>query len=160
MIQKFLKPASLTSLIIVTTSSQLLPSLAASPSLSDGIICIAKGKKGGNNLYFYTSVIDNASFNQKQPVSVTMLQKQVMIGQEDLVILDRQKRTVSVTALEANYQSAPEQEPVALARTTFTGNNTFSGNDRTGSPITFTLNNNDSGIKLTYAGQTFSGVCH
>ena len=160
MIQRTLNPVPLAALILVTTSSQLLPALAVSPSLSDGIICIAKGKNGGNNLYFYTSVIDNASFNQKQPVSVTMLQKQIVVGQDDLVILDKNKRTVSVTALQVNYQSAPEQEPVALARTTFTGNNTFSGNDRTGSPVTFTLNNNDSKIKLTHGGQSFYGACH
>ncbi len=159
MIQRLVKAVPLTAFVIAIVSSQLPPSLAAPPSLSDGIICIAKGKKGGNNLYFYTSLIDNASLSQKQPVSVTMLEKQVVVGQDDLVILDQRKRTVSVTAIEANYQSAPEQEPVALARTTYTGNNAFSGTGQTGSPVTFTLENNDSAIKLTHAGKTFSGVC-
>ncbi len=88
-----------------------------------------------------------------------MLEKQVVVGQDDLVILDQKKRTVSVTAIEADYQSAPEQEPVALTRTIYTGNNVFSGTDQTGLPVTFTLQNNDSAIKLTHAGKTFSGVC-
>ncbi|MBV8884174.1 MAG: hypothetical protein JO235_09280 [Chroococcidiopsidaceae cyanobacterium CP_BM_RX_35] len=141
--------------------SQLLsPSLAATPSLSDGIICIARGKKAGNNVYFYTSLIDNATLSKKQPVSVTMLEKQVTAGEEDLVILDKKKRTVSVTALDVETVSAPEQEPAALARTTLTGNNTFSGTDQTGTPVTFSLEKNYSAIKLTHAGQTYSGVCH
>ncbi len=40
------------------------------------------------------------------------------------MILDKKKRTVSVTALDIETVSAPEQEPVGLAQTTLT-NNTF-----------------------------------
>lgn len=151
--------------VLATSTTALLsiclpPSLAASPSLSDGIMCVAKGKKGQDtNVYFYTSAIDDATFSKKQPVSVTMLEKQVEVDEEDLVVLDKYKQNLTVTAIKAVTLSASELEPVALAQTTLTSKDTFSGKTKTGTPITFRLEKDYSVIKLTHAGQTYSGIC-
>lgn len=151
--------------VLATSTTALLsiclpPLLAASPSLSDGIMCIAKGKKGQDrNVYFYTSAIDDATFSKKQSVSVTMLEKQVEVDEADLVVLDKDKQDLTVTGIETVTESAPELEPVALAQTTLTSKDTFSGKTKTGTPVTFRLEKDYSAIELTHGGQTYSGIC-
>ncbi|MDB9542768.1 hypothetical protein PN472_06325 [Microcystis aeruginosa CS-1036] len=46
------------------------PVLAQAPSLGNGILCVARGKTDkGTKIYFYTSVIDDASIQRKRPVA-------------------------------------------------------------------------------------------
>ncbi|GAA6614635.1 hypothetical protein [Scytonema sp. NUACC26] len=160
MIQLLSKAAYITTLTTVMVSISLLPLFAASPSLDDGIICIAKKKEGRGKVYFYTSLIDGNTFNKKQPVSVTMLETQSEVTTSDLLILDKKKQSVSVTNIESESITNPELEPVAIAKTNLTDNNEFKGQTQTGTPVTFKLKNNYSKWQLTHAGQTYSGVCH
>jgi hypothetical protein len=134
-----------------------VPVLAEKPNLNDGIICIA-GKRGG--FYYTTGTIDDASINQKQPVSVTVLQRQGAVGVNDVVIYDRTKNTVTIADLESVREYTPAATPVGSGQVTFTGNNTFTGKTSTGAPLSFTLSKDYSTLTLTHAGRTYRGVCH
>jgi|GEM_PF-1416163 len=157
---------NLSSALVCSTLTALLgidlalPTLAETPSLNDGIICVAgkAGKKGG--YYFYTSTIDDSSISQKQPVSVTLLQRQVTVSETDLLVIDKTKKTVTLTDIEGESVSNPEAQIVDTATTTLTSNNTFTGKTKKGSPISFTISENYSKIKLTFAGKNYSGSCH
>ncbi len=133
-----------------------VPALAEKPSLSDGIICIA-GKRGG--FYYTTATIDDASISQKQPVSVTVLQRQGAVGVNDVVIYDRTKNSVTIADLESVREYTPAATPVGSGKVTYTGNNTFTGKTSTGAPLSFTLSKNYGTITLTHNGQTYKGVC-
>ncbi|MFB2836122.1 hypothetical protein [Floridanema evergladense] len=115
----------------------LFPSIAietatASPSLSDGIICIAKGKTDkGSRIYFYTSVIDDNTMQKKQPISVTI-----------------------------NESINGQMQPAGLASTSYQGNNNYSGKSQAGSPISFSLSRDYSGIQIRHGGKTYTGICH
>jgi len=129
---------------------------AEKPNLNDGIICIA-GKRGG--FYYTTATIDDASISQKQPVSVTVLQKQGAIGVNDVVIYDRAKNSLTIADLESIREYTPAATPVGSGKLTYSGNNTFTGKTSTGAPINFTLSKDYSVITLTHNGQTYKGVC-
>jgi hypothetical protein len=133
--------------------------LADTPNLNDGLICVAgkAGKKGG--YYFYTSTIDKASLAQKQPVSVTILQKQITETDTNLLIIDKTKKTVTFTDIAAESISNPEAQIVDNAKTTFVGKNTFLGKTGKGSPIGFALSPDYSKIKIKLDGKTYSGKC-
>lgn len=133
-----------------------LPTLAEKPSLNDGFICIA-GKRGG--FYYTTSSINDASISQKQPVSVTVLQKQGAIGVTDTVIYDRTKNTLLIADLESVREYTPEATPVGAGNVTYAGNNTFTGKTSTGAPLSLTLSKDFSTLTLTHAGKTYRGVC-
>jgi len=132
------------------------PTLAAPPSLNDGIICVA-GKKGG--YYFYTSTIDDASIKLRQPVSITILQKQITVGENDLVIIDKSKKTVTITDFESETISNPESQVVDTATTSLSGKNIFTGKTKNGTPISFSLSSNYSKIMINHAGKVYSGKC-
>lgn len=134
-------------------------SAQATPSLGDGILCVAKGKTDqGNKVYFYTSVIDGSSINRKQPVSVTIVEPASEITEDALVVIN--KATQSVTFDTFGTATPPEMQPVGLALTTYQGNNTFKGKSQAGSPLSFTLDNNYQVIKIQHSNATYTGVCH
>jgi hypothetical protein len=133
-----------------------LPSLAAKPNLNDGIICVA-GKRGG--FYYTTSTINDASISQKQPISVTVLQRQGAIGVNDVMIYDRTKNTLVVADLETVREYTPEATPVGSGTVTYVGNNTFTGKTSTGAPLSLTLAKDYSTVILTHAGRTSRGLC-
>jgi hypothetical protein len=133
-----------------------LPALAEKPSLSDGILCIA-GKRGG--FYFTTSAISDTSISQKQPVSVTVLQRQDAVGVSDLVIYDRTKQSLTFADLESVRVYTPEATPVGSGTVTYTGNHTFTGKTSTGAPLRLALSKNNNTLTLTHAGKTYKGVC-
>jgi hypothetical protein len=134
-------------------------SAQVAPSLGDGIICVAKGKTDkGNKIYFYTSLIDGASINRKQPVTVTMVQPASEITEGELLIID--KKTQSVLFDAFGSATPPEMQPVGLALATYQGNNTFQGKSQAGSSLSFTLDNNYRVIKIQHTNTTYTGVCH
>jgi hypothetical protein len=158
------KPLGKTTLFIAATllaipSAVVLPALALDPSLANGIVCAARGKtEAGKRLYAYTSVIDGNSMQKKQPVSVTLISPvSDTIGGEVLVI-DKQRRTVSIESFEV--ATKPQMQPIALASTTFQGKNTFSGKTETGTPVSFTLEDNFRTFTLKHGNATYTGVCH
>ena len=132
------------------------PALADSANLNDGIVCVA-GKKGG--YYFYTSTIDDSSIKLKQPVSLTILQKQVTVGENDLVIIDKSKKTVTLTDFETETISNPESQVVDTATASLNGKNIFVGKTKKNSPISFALSKDYSKIKINFAGKIYSGKC-
>ncbi|MFB2876350.1 hypothetical protein [Floridanema aerugineum] len=112
--------------------SILVRTALASPSLGDGIICVAKGETvQGNKIYFYTSVIDNNTMQKKQPVSVTM-----------------------------NESINGQMQQAGLASTTYQGNDNFKGKSGAGSPISFSLLGSYSVIQIQHGGKTYTGICH
>jgi hypothetical protein len=50
-------------------------------------------------------------------------------------------------------------QPVALAQTTFHGNNTFSGKTQTGTPVSFTLSQDFRTFTIKHGNETYTGVC-
>lgn len=143
----------LPNLFIKSVSAQV------APSLDDGIICVAKGKTDkGNKIYFYTSLIDGASMNQKHPVSVTMVEPASEITEDALVVIDKETQSVLFDAVGS--ATPPEMQPVGLALTTYQGSNTFKGKSQAGSPLSFTLDNNYRVIKIQHNNATYTGVCH
>ncbi len=133
-----------------------LPTLAEKPSLADGFICIA-GKRGG--FYYTTSMINDASISQKQPVSVTVLQRQGAVGVNDVLIYDRTKNSLVVADLETVQTYTPAATPVGSGQVTYVGNNTFTGKTATGAPLSLTLSKDYSTLRLSHAGRNYKGVC-
>jgi hypothetical protein len=143
----------LSNLFVQSVSAQV------APSLGDGIICVAKGQTDqGNKIYFYTSLIDGASINRKQPVTVTMVEPASEITEDALVVINKEIQSVTFDAFGA--VTPPEMQPVGLALTTYQGNNTFKGKSQAGSPLSFTLDNNYRVIKIQHTNTTYTGVCH
>ena len=135
------------------------PTLAQTPSLGDGIICVAKGKtQKGNKIYLYTSVIDDNSIQKKQPVSVTINERMVTVDADELVVLDSQQNTLAI--VDSLTGSPPEMQPVGQASTTYQGNDTFSGKTADGTPVSFTLQNNYKVFKIKHGTQSYTGSCH
>lgn len=131
------------------------------PSLGDGIICVAKGKVGkGPTLYFYTSLIDDASIWRKNPVSVTILEPTSELAAGDVLVIDKAKRTVTIDNFAFADQTTPEMTPMGLAMTTYAGADTFSGKSQAGTPLSFTLSNNYRTFKLKHGQDMYMGVCH
>ena len=135
------------------------PTLAEKPSLGDGIICVAKGKtKQGKKIYLYTSVIDDNSIKKKQPVSVTINQPMVTVEGDELVVIDSKKNTITI--VDSITGTPPQMQPVGKASTTYQGKNTFSGKTASGTPVSFSLQNNYQVFKIKHGDQSFAGVCH
>lgn len=153
-----------TALVVVGTAIalpivSLQPSLSQNPSLGDGIMCAAKGKTDkGTTIYLYTSIIDDASIKQKQPVSVTINEPMSEITEGEVFIIDKKTRTVTIDAFAA--ATAPQMQPVGLANTTYQGNNTFSGKTKAGTTVSFTLDKNYRVFQGKHGNQTFKGSCH
>jgi hypothetical protein len=148
-----------TALSVLTATLGLgfsLPALAEKPNLNDGFFCVA-GKRGG--YYYLTSAVNDASISQKQPVSVTVLQRQGAVGVTDVLIVDRTKNTLTIADLERIREYAPEATPVGSGEVTFAGNNTFTGKTKTGAPLSLTLSKDYSTLTLTHAGKTYRGIC-
>jgi hypothetical protein len=145
--------------IFCLPSLLIQPTLAQAPSLGDGIICVAKGKTPkGNKIYLFTSVIDDNSMKKKQPVSVTINERMVTVEEADLVVIDSKKNTLTI--VDSVTGSPPEMQPVGKASTTYQGNNTFSGKTAAGTPVSFTLQNNYTVLKIKHGNQAFTGSCH
>ncbi len=125
----------------------------------DGLICIARGIQNGNYWYYYTSLIDDASINQKRPVGVTITQTQAQLTRDNILIVDKRSQTINLTNIRSTGVSVPRLKPVGSGTVTYTGDNTFTGKTKTGAPISFSLLNDNSRIQLTHAGNTYSGVC-
>ena len=135
------------------------PTLAKTPSLGNGIICVARGKTPqGNRIYLYTSVIDANSIKKKQPVSVTINKPMVTVDADELVVIDSQKHTLAI--VDSVTGSPPQMQPVGQASTTYQGNNTFSGKTGAGTPVSFTLQNNYKVFKIKHGNQSYTGSCH
>ena len=153
------KTAILFTAVMITSLGSTTATFAAPPSLSDGIICVSKGKTGSKSLYYYTSEITDATFAKKQPISVTLLERQVDVNTDELVVIDKKAKSVSVTALAEESVSPPTQNPVALANLKMVGPDEFKGKDQTGAEITLKLEKQNSVAKMTHAGKTYLGVC-
>ncbi len=135
------------------------PTLAETPSLGNGIICVARGKTSqGNKIYLYTSAIDYNSIQKKEPVSVTIIQSVAKVEAEELVVVDSQQNTLTI--VDSVTGSSPEMQPVGQASTTYQGNNTFNGKTAAGTPVSFTLDNNYKVFKIKHSNQSFTGSCH
>jgi hypothetical protein len=107
-------------------SLSIKPVLAQAPSLGNGILCVARGKTDkGTKIYFYTSVIDDASIQRKRPVAVTIVESVTDIAEADVVVIDQERQSITIDAFGA--ATPPQMQPVGLALTTYQGNNTFRG---------------------------------
>lgn len=142
---------------LVLPNLMIQSSLAQTPSLGDGIICVARGKTNkGTKVYFYTSLIDDNSIKKKHSVSVSIVEPVGEITEGELVVLDNQSLLIDDFAAA----TPPEMQPVGLAITTYQGNNTFTGKTQAGTPVSFSLENNYRTLKLNHGGETYTGVCH
>ncbi len=140
-------------------SLSIKPVLAQAPSLGNGILCVARGKTDkGTKIYFYTSVIDDASIQRKRPVAVTIVESVTDIAEADVVIIDKEHQSITIDAFGA--ATPPQMQPVGLALTTYQGNNTFKGKSQAGTPLSFSLDNNDRVFKLQHGNVKYTGVCH
>jgi hypothetical protein len=141
------------------TGLTLQPTLAQTPSLGDGIICVAKGKTAQTSrIYFYTSVIDDNSLKKKQPVSVTINERVITVDEQELVIVDSKKNTLTI--IDSETGSPPEMQPVGQASVIYQGNNTFSGKTAAGTPVSFTLDKNYKLFKIKHGNQSFTSTCN
>lgn len=96
--------------------------------------------------------------SKKQPVTLTITEP---VGTEDEgQILVVNKRTNTVTLTTFAETTPPEMQPVALARTMYAGNNSFTGKTATGTPVTITLEGDFSKAKIQHGDQTFNARCH
>jgi hypothetical protein len=135
------------------------PVLAEAPSLGNGILCVARGKTDkGTKIYFYTSVIDDASIQRKRPVAVTIVESVTDIAEADVVVIDQKRQSITIDAFGA--VTPPQMQPVGLALTTYQGNNIFKGKSQAGTPLSFSLDNNDRVFKLQHGNVKYTGVCH
>ena len=140
-------------------SLSIKPVLAQAPSLGNGILCVARGKTDkGTKIYFYTSVIDDASIQRKRPVAVTIVESVTDIAEADVVVIDQKRQSITIDAFGA--ATPPQMQPVGLALTTYQGNNTFKGKSQAGTPLSFSLDNNDRVFKLQHGNVKYTGVCH
>lgn len=140
-------------------SLSIKPVLAQAPSLGNAILCVARGKTDkGTKIYFYTSVIDNASIQRKRPVAVTIVESVTDIAEADVVIIDKEHQSITIDAFGA--ATPPQMQPVGLALTTYQGNNIFKGKSQAGTPLSFSLDNNDRVFKLQHGNVKYTGVCH
>ena len=140
-------------------SLSIKPVLAEAPSLGNAILCVARGKTDkGTKIYFYTSVIDNASIQRKRPVALTIVESVTDIAEGDVVIIDKEHQSITIDAFGA--ATPPQMQPVGLALTTYQGNNTFKGKSQAGTPLSFSLDNNDRVFKLQHGNVNYTGVCH
>lgn len=134
-------------------------SLAQTPSLGDGIMCAARGKTDkGTKVYFYTSLIDDYSINKKRPVSVSIVEPVGEIVGGEVVVLDKTHQSLLIDDFAAVIP--PEMQPVGLGITTYQGNNRFTGKTQAGTPVSFSLENNNRTFKLNHGGESYTGVCH
>jgi hypothetical protein len=135
------------------------PILAQAPSLADGILCVAKGKKTqGNRIYLYTSEIDDDSIKKKEPVSVTIDEPVATIDASELAVLNTEDDTLTI--VDAVTGEPAEMKPVGKASTVYQGNNTFSGKTQAGTPVSFTLSSNYKTATIRHGNDTFKGSCH
>lgn len=135
------------------------PSLSQTPSLGNGIMCVARGKtEQGTKVYFYTSVIDDDSIGKKHPVSVTIIEPVGEIVEGELVVIDKPSQSLLIDDFAA--VTPPEMQPVGLAMTTYQGRNTFTGKTQAGTPVSFSLENSYRTFKLNHGGEPYTGVCH
>jgi hypothetical protein len=149
----------LTVTLLGVSSSLIPPASALDPSLANGILCVARGKtEAGNRLYAYTSMIDGRSIQAKQPVSVTLSSTVSNTIEGEVIVIDKQRRMVAIEGFTATTK--PQMQPVALAQTTFQGNNTFSGKTQTGTPVSFTLSQDFRTFTIKHGNETYTGVCH
>lgn len=140
-------------------SLSIKPVLAQAPSLGNAILCVARGKTDkGTKIYFYTSVIDNASIQRKRPVAVTIVESVTDIAEADVVVIDQKRQSITIDAFGA--VTPPQMQPVGLALTTYQGNNIFKGKSQAGTPLSFSLDNNDRVFKLQHGNVNYTGVCH
>ena len=95
-------------------SLSIKPVLAEAPSLGNAILCVARGETDkGTKIYFYTSVIDNASIQRKRPVAVTIVESVTDIAEGDVVIIDKEHQSITIDAFGA--ATPPQMQPVGLA---------------------------------------------
>jgi len=94
------------------------PALSELPSINDGIMCVAKGKsEKGGKIYLHTSLIDNSSVKQKQPVTVTINEAMIDVIEGEVMVVNKKQQTVTVDAFGAVMP--PEMQPVGVATTTY-----------------------------------------
>jgi hypothetical protein len=135
------------------------PALSELPSINDGIMCVAKGKSEKvGKVYIYTSLIDDSSVKQKQPVTVTINESMTDIVEGEVLVVDKKQQTVTVDAFGA--ATPPEMQPAVTATAIYQGNYTFSGKTKAGTPISFTLEKNYRLFQVKLGNQTFTGTCH
>ncbi|MBR8831968.1 MAG: hypothetical protein Cpurp_12275 [Chlorogloea purpurea SAG 13.99] len=148
--------------VFLAFSSEVLSPVSAqtlAPSLGDGLMCAAKGKTAaGVRIYAYTSVIDNASMKEKQPVSVTLVSPVSDVYEGQILVIDKTNKRIIVDDFEA--ATSPEMKPVGKAITVHQKNNRFAGKTEAGTPVSFTLENNLRTFKVVHGNETYTGVCH
>ncbi len=136
MMKTALKMVSVTAFTLIAQGLLPLVAVAEVPSLSDGFLCVAKGKTDGKSMWFQTSVIDDSTMKADgTPVTIRIIQ--------------------SETA-EQPYPSTV----VGTGTTTYVGDNRYSGVTATNTPIAFVLSSDNARIALQHAGKPYAGICH
>ncbi len=148
---------ALGSLTVVLPGVMIQQARAEKPSLANGIICVAKTNTDGRKVYAFTSVIDGATMNKKQPVSLTITEPVGTVDEAQILVVNKRTNTVTLTTLAE--VTPPEMQPVAVARTMFVGKNTFTGKTGTGTPVTITLEGDLSKARIQHGNQTFNAKC-
>lgn len=136
MIKTTLKIASLAIVTVFAQSLVPLVAQAETPSLSDGVMCLAKGTVSGKRIWFQTSVIDDATMKRNgTPVTVLITESKT---------------------------SAPASATIVAGKgtTTYVGDNRYSGKTETNTLLSFALSSNYSHIALRHGDDLFAGVCH
>ena len=136
MIETVLKMSSVAVVTVIAQGLVPLVAQAETPSLGDGVMCVAKGTVGGKRIWFQTSVIDDATMKPNgTPVTV----------------LITEAKTTSPTS---------ETMVAGEGTTTYVGDNRYSGKTETNTPISFALSSDYSHIALRHGDDLFAGVCH
>jgi hypothetical protein len=120
---------------------------------------MARGRTAqGSIIYAYTSLIDNASVKNKEPVSVTLVSPISEVFDGQVIVVDKKSERIVIDHFEG--VTPPQMQPVGSAVTTYTKNNSFEGKTGAGTPLSFSLENNFRTFKLQHGGQAYTGVCH
>ena len=136
MMKTTLKISSLAIAAIVAQSLVPLVAQAETPSLSDGVMCLAKGTVNGKRIWFQTSVIDDATMKPN--------------GTPVTVLITEAKTSTPASATMVAGQGT----------TTYVGDNRYSGKTETNTPISLALSSDYSHIALRHGDDLFAGVCH
>jgi hypothetical protein len=109
--------------------------VAIKPSLSNGVLCVARTTVGKGRIVFYTSTIDYSTMKK-----------------------GGQKVTVNINqAPSTSFQV--ETQIVAVATTSYMGNKSYAGKTEAGKPLSFSLTSDLSKITVNYGAITAKGTC-
>ncbi len=162
MLTKLAHISTLIMTVLLGLSGEMIPVASAqtsAPSLEDGIMCMARGRTNqGSIIYAYTSMIDNASLKNKQPVSVTLVSPISEVFDGQVIVVDKKSQRIVLEHFEG--VTPPQMQPIGNAMTTYTNNNTFEGMTGAGTPVSFSLENKLRTFNLKHGNETYTGVCY